>query len=80
MRKRRPEIISVGSFTARLYRAKKVVGGKAYPIFRLTYFEPEGRRRVRDFPTEAKALPSPCCWGSRNVRKRNTVRRAIPSV
>jgi len=50
-----PEILRSGAFTARLYSSKKTVSGKAYDVFRLTYVEPGGRRRVRDFAERKRA-------------------------
>ncbi|MBX3733554.1 MAG: tyrosine-type recombinase/integrase [Verrucomicrobiae bacterium] len=51
-----PEVLKSGSFSGKLYQAKKSVGGRQYGIFRLVYTEPGGRRRVRDFAERQTAI------------------------
>jgi integrase len=44
-----PVEVKRGSFTAKIYPTAKTVRGKSYPVFKLAFVEPGGRRIVRDF-------------------------------
>lgn len=50
-----PILIRRGSFVAKIYEGKKAVGGRTYRIRRLSYYEPGGKRVVRDFADLADA-------------------------
>lgn len=50
-----PVEIRRGSFVAKIYRRKRTIRGRDYELATLSYYEPGGKRRVRDFGDMAKA-------------------------
>jgi len=50
-----PVEIRRGSFTAKIYSKRRNIRGRAYDVFTLSYYDPGGRRVLRDFGDQAKA-------------------------
>lgn len=48
-------VVKRGSFQAQIYPTSKTVRGTVYSIFKLAYYEPGGRRVIRDFGTLSDA-------------------------
>jgi integrase len=42
-------VVKRGSFTAKIYRLSKTVKGTRYEVFRLGYYDPSGKRVLKDF-------------------------------
>ncbi|MFM7102443.1 MAG: hypothetical protein ACKO3N_14890, partial [Verrucomicrobiota bacterium] len=44
-----PQVIRRGSFTAKIYALVRKVKGTEYEVFRIGYYEPSGKRVLKDF-------------------------------